>query len=169
MVLFLYGKKYIAGKSIFILYTIVDMIKFANMSIVLSASGKTKTLMICSIASLGCNTVFNILFYRIFGFIGPAIATVLVTMILTVFLAEMSAKSLETSIWKLIEWKDFFCFVCELTVAGIICVCAKKLLEQIATNSAIILFILGGTYVVGILILNKHKITSTMNQLNKLH
>lgn len=56
-----------------------------------------------------------------------------------------------------------------LTVAGIICVCAKKLLEQIATNSAIILFILGGTYVVGILILNKHKITSTMNQLNKLH
>lgn len=168
MVFFLYGKKYIAGKSIFILYTIVDMIKFANMSIVLSASGKTKTLMIGSIASLGCNTVFNILFYRIFGFIGPAIATVLVTMILTVFLAEMSAKSLKTSIWKLIEWKDFFCFICELAVAGIICACTKRLLVQIGTNSTMILFVLGGTYVIGILILNRHKIDSTMNQLNKL-
>lgn len=169
MVLFLYGKKYIAGKSIFILYTIVDMIKFANMSIVLSASGKTKTLMIGSIASLGCNTVFNILFYRIFGFIGPAIATLLVTMILTVFLAEMSAKSLETSIWKLIEWKDFCCFVCELAVAGIICACAKRLLAKIGMNSTMILFMLGGMYVVGILMFNRHKIVSTMNQLNKLH
>ena len=48
MVLFLYGEKYLSGQPIFILYTIVDMVKFANMSIVLSASGHTKTLMTCS-------------------------------------------------------------------------------------------------------------------------
>lgn len=55
MVLFLYGEKYLSGQTIFILYTIVDMIKFANMSIVLSASGKTKTLMSCSLVSLVAN------------------------------------------------------------------------------------------------------------------
>ena len=75
------------------------MIKFANMSIVLSASGKTKTLMICSLVSLVANAGCNVLFYHIFGFIGPAIATVFVTVILTAVLAEMSAKSLETSVW----------------------------------------------------------------------
>lgn len=92
MVLFLYGEKYLSGQIIFILYTIVDMIKFANMSIVLSASGKTKTLMICSLVSLVANAGCNVLFYHIFGFIGPAIATVFVTVVLTTVLAEMSCK-----------------------------------------------------------------------------
>ncbi len=31
------------------------------------------------------------------------------------------------------------------------------------------LFVLGGMYVIGILMFNRHKIVSTMNQLNKLH
>lgn len=76
MVLFLYGEKYLSGQPIFILYTIVDMVKFANMSIVLSASGQTKTLMACSLVALIANAGCNVLFYHIFGFIGPAIATV---------------------------------------------------------------------------------------------
>lgn len=70
MVLFLYGEKYLSGQPIFILYTIVDMVKFANMSIVLSASGQTKTLMAwfaCSANSqcwLQCPVLSHFRFYR---------------------------------------------------------------------------------------------------------
>ena len=59
--------------------------------------------MICSLVSLVANAGCNVLFYHVFGFIGPAIATVFVTVVLTAVLAEMSAKSLETSVWKLID------------------------------------------------------------------
>lgn len=169
MVLFLYGEKYLSGQAIFILYTIVDMIKFANMSIVLSASGKTKTLMICSLVSLVANAGCNVLFYHVFGFIGPAIATVFVTVVLTAVLAEMSAKSLETSVWKLVDWKEFLAFVIELTVAGAICFVAKRALEAVAVGPIIILCILGGAYVVGVLYLNKKKIFLTMKEINALH
>lgn len=168
MVLFLYGEKYLSGQTIFILYTIVDMIKFANMSIVLSASGKTKTLMICSLVSLVANAGCNVLFYHIFGFIGPAIATVFVTVVLTTVLAEMSAKSLETSVWKLVDWKDFFAFVIELSVVGAICFIAKRALEAVAASTIIILCVLGGAYVAGIFCLNKKKILSAMKEINTL-
>lgn len=169
MVLFLYGEKYLSGQTIFILYTIVDMIKFANMSIVLSASGKTKTLMSCSLVSLVANAGCNVLFYHAFGFIGPAIATVCVTVVLTAVLAEMSAKSLETSVWKLVDWKEFFVFVIELSVAGAICFIAKRALEAVAVSPIIILCILGGAYVVGVLYLNKKKIFWAMKEINALH
>lgn len=169
MVLFLYGEKYLSGQTIFILYTIVDMIKFANMSIVLSASGKTKMLMICSLVSLVANAGCNVLFYHIFGFIGPAIATVFVTVVLTAVLAEMSAKSLETSVWKLVDWKEFFAFVIELSVVGAICFIAKRTMEAAAVSPIIILCLLGGVYVVGVLYLNKKKIILAMKEINALH
>ena len=169
MVLFLYGEKYLSGQAIFVLYTIVDMIKFANMSIVLSASGKTKTLMICSLVSLVANAGCNVLFYHIFGFIGPAIATVFVTVILTAILAEMSAKSLETSVWKLIDWKEFLTFAIELSIVGVVCFMAKRALEAVAVSPIIILCVLGGAYIAGILCLNKKKIFSAMKEINALH
>lgn len=169
MILFLYGEKYLSGQIIFILYTVVDMIKFANMSIVLSASGKTKTLMVCSLASLVANAGCNIVFYHIFGFVGPAIATVFVTVILTVVLAEMSAKSLKTSIWKLVDWKEFFLFVGELIGMGIACFGIKRMMETVETKPVVILCILGAAYVLGILVLNKKKILLAMKEINALH
>ena len=169
MILILYGEKYLTGQSIFILYTIVDMVKFANMSIVLSASGKTKTLMWCSLASLVANAGCNILFYHIFGFIGPAIATVFITVILTAVLAGMSAKALETSIWTLVDWKEFIMFISELSIVGVFCYIVKKWMENIKMNSIIILILLGGIYVGGILLLNKKKIFATMKEINDLH
>ena len=145
------------------------MIKFANMSIVLSASGKTKTLMICSLVSLVANAGCNVLFYHVFGFIGPAIATVFVTVVLTAVLAEMSAKSLETSVWKLVDWKEFFAFVIELSVVGVICFIAKRTMEAAAVSPIIILCLLGGVYIAGILCLNKKKIFSAMKEIDALH
>ena len=90
-------------------------------------------------------------------------------MLLTAVLAEMSAKSLETSVWKLVDWKEFFVFVIELSVAGAICFIAKRALEAVAVSPIIILCILGGAYVVGVLYLNKKKIFWAMKEINALH
>ena len=169
MVLFLYGEKYTSGQPVFLLYTIVDMVKFANMSIVLSASGQTKTLMICSVMSLAVNAGCNILFHHIFGFVGPAIATVFVTVILTAVLADMSARSLETQVWKLIDWGEFLGFVIELILLGTACFAIKIMLELRGISPIIILCALGGAYITGIFLLNKGKIAAAMREINALH
>ena len=88
---------------------------------------------------------------------------------MTVVLAEMSAKSLETSVWKLVDWKEFFAFVIELSVVGVICFIAKRTMEAAAVSPIIILCILGGAYVVGVLYLNKKKIFLAMKEINALH
>lgn len=169
MILFLYGDKYLSGQSIFILYTIVDMIKFANMSIVLSSSGRTKNLMICSFISLAANIVCNVLFYHAFGFVGPAMATVFVTVILTAVLAEMSARALKTSVWELIEWKEILVFISELALVGLVCFVIKRVLEALTVSSPIILFVLGGLFVGGIFFINRSKILLAMSEINALH
>lgn len=57
--------------------------------------------------------------------------TVFVTVVLTAVLAEMSAKSLETSVWKLVTGKNFWPVVIELSVAGAICFVAKEHWRQL--------------------------------------
>ena len=78
-VCFLYGDKYLSGVSIFIIYIFVDMINFISYSLVLSAKGKTRDLMIVSCSALAVNVIINYLLYKVMGFIGPAVATVIIT------------------------------------------------------------------------------------------
>ena len=169
MVLFLYGDKYISGQSIFVLYTIVDMVKFANMSIVLASCGKTKTLMICSLSALVANTVLNILFYHVLGFIGPAIATVVVTVALTIMLANMSAKSLRMKLISLIEWKEMLLFAFELLITGFICNFAIGIIDRWHLNYMVIIIVIGLAFMGTIFALNRKKIISAMREINSLH
>ena len=108
------------------------------------------------------------MFYHIFGFIGPAIATVVVTVLLTVVLAEMSANSLETSILNLIDWNEILRFIGWLVIMGVVCFSLKRMLEMIGINSLIILFFLGTTYIIAIFWINKKKIFSAMKEINAL-
>ena len=81
----------------------------------------------------------------------------------------MSAQSLKTSIWNLIDWKDFLAFVIELAVLGTICFAAKCALELFAINSIITLCVLGSAYILCIFLLNKNKIFTAMQEINALH
>ncbi len=169
MILFLYGDKYLSGKTVFILYTIVDMIKFANMSIVLAACGKTKTLMYCSIGALLSNVVLNIVFYKLWGFIGPAIATVVITILLTYLLAKMSAKNLQIKVYQLIDWKEFGVFVLELLAMVPVCLFLCRWLDSLELHYIWIIIIVGLLYVGTLLLINRKKIFKAMDEINSLH
>lgn len=77
LLLFLYSDKYIAGLNIFIIYLIVEMFRFTYFGIILSATGHTKYILNSSIISFVTNVILNIIFYKIFGIIGPAIASLI--------------------------------------------------------------------------------------------
>ena len=168
MVIFLYGEKYLSGRLIFVLYIIVDMVKFANMSIVLSACGRTKTLMVCSVGSLGANALLNIIFYRAFGFYGPAIATVVVTVMLTTILAQMSAKALHTTIIEVIDWKDILQFIIELVLIAMLCVFLKSLFVKYNFGTILTLFLTAVVFMTISFGINIKKLLGIMKAINGL-
>lgn len=164
-VLFLYGKKYLAGKTIFMLYVLVDMMNFISFSIVLGAKGKTKILMMVSSIGLVINLVINYSFYNLFGYTGPAIATVLMTFALNFTLLFMSSSVLKTSILHMFDWKHLFTVICEMVVLGIFINKISIILKDYGINYFWILVILGSISVLIGVVLNLREIKHSLNEL----
>ena len=164
----LYDPKYLPGLSVFIIYLFVDMIKFANTSLILTAKGKTKTLMICSLCALGANFILNVILFKLFGLIGPAIATLIVTFCLISVLLLIGGKEIETSIIYLFDWKEMIIVIIELLVVGCICYLLKMTLYRFISSSLLILLITYVIYFFLMLIINKKRIMDCFRTINKM-
>ena len=106
LLIFLYSEKYLEALNVFRIYILVDMIRFANVSIIMRAEGKTSRLLVISMLALFANLILNIIFYNIFGFEGPSVATFVVTLIYNVVILSYASKILKVSIRKIISLHD---------------------------------------------------------------
>lgn len=161
---FLYSDAYLPGKTVFILYIIVEMIKFANVSLVLSASGKTKTLMTISFAGLVANLVLNIAFYYIFGFIGPAVSTVMITLLTVIVLTQISAKTLDCSLVSLVDFRFLGSFVLKL----VLCAAVSMVLHIVMAGNhpTVVLFTVAGVFCALSAAVNRKEIVSIIHMIN---
>lgn len=166
LITFLFGEKYLPGLTVFILYLAVDMIKFANLSLVLSAKGWTRTLMVIALSSLGANLVLNLLFYRLFGFIGPAVASVLVSLVTTCLLSVYSSRALETTLTKLLNLKEVLLLIAELVIAAVPCLLLRELLSNAGWSALPIILVVGVLYVGSILLVNFKRLLQILRRLN---
>lgn len=164
---FLYGEKYLDGTYIFALYILVDMIRFANLSLILSAKGNTATLMRISCGTLGLNFILNYLFYYVFGFIGPAIATIVTTILSAILIMKKSTAVLHTSIRKLFDGHALMRFACQLLVCGIIAVMIRNIMTHFHFHYLAVLILGGGSFVGAILLMNYKALLSTFRLLNE--
>lgn len=163
----LYGSKYLVGQNIFILYTLVDMAKFASVSLVLSAKGKTKTLMGISIGTLLANVVLNLIFYRLWGFVGPAIATVVVTLGSTWLLLQVSAKVLETKVYHLVNLGQLAGFMVKMLAVGVIALLVRNRMVDMGITYPVVLVTVGCLFCGTLLLLNRRELLQTIHELNK--
>ncbi len=164
---FLYSREYLVGKSIFILYIIVEMVKFANISLILSASGKTKQLMYISAAGLAANLILDLLLYRLVGFIGPALATVIVTLMTVVLLFRSSIKALQCRIRNVMDWKFLLGFLAKSIAGSAVCILVKLWLTHLGLHDYLILFLIAGIYGASMLALNLREIKGCLMRLNQ--
>lgn len=74
---FVYTAQYMEGLTVFRVYIITQMLRFTFYGMVLNAAGKTKIILIYSIATLTLNLILNIVLINLFGFNGPAFATLI--------------------------------------------------------------------------------------------
>ena len=125
----LYSEKYISGLPVFRIYIVSDIFHFANITLILTASGRTKLLMRLGFLGLAANFVLNILFYRLMGFAGPALATLLVSLGLGITILHFSAKELHTSIRGLFDCKYLLTFALECIGGTAVFSAARRWLE----------------------------------------
>jgi len=92
----LYSNKYLPGVNVFRVYSLVLLLRVTYFGMILNSIGKTKFIFYSSIISLLLNIILNYVFYLIFGFIGPAIAT-FISLIIVIYL-QLLATSISISI-----------------------------------------------------------------------
>ncbi len=167
-IMILYGSSYLSGQNIFILYILVSTIQFASMSFVLSACGRSRTLMLVSVISMPLNLLLNFIGHALFGMIGPAIATVIVTAVTTVLLMYFSAEALRCRMDQLFDRRDLLFFLVKLVLATAVCVVMAAFLRGLELSSVLIFIIAGGLYILAVLAMNGRNIYRTLKVIDRL-
>ena len=162
----LYSEKYLDGVGIFAIYILVDLIRFTNITLILSAAGKTRQLMILGVGALGVNLILNVGMFHIFGLPGPALATLLTTLGTGLLMLWLNARTLETTIASFFDRKYLALFLAEnITALSLIC-WLRQWLEGMGVHYLIILAVIGGLYGVGLLLLNGKRLLKNLKQVN---
>ncbi|MBQ8028909.1 MAG: polysaccharide biosynthesis protein [Clostridia bacterium] len=164
----LYSDKYVSGLSVFVVYILVDLVRFTNITLVLSAAGKTKWLMVMGVSALGLNGVLNFVFFKAFGIIGPAVATLITTIILGAFMLAMSAKVLETTLFRFFSKEYFLLFAAESVVLTVLLRMLSAFLSEKGVHYFLILAGVAGLFGVIMLVLNGKRLLSNMKEVNKV-
>lgn len=166
LIKFLYGEKYVVGIWVFLIFIIVDMTRFANVSIILSAKGKTRALLLISFGSLIINTFLSLYCFELWGVIGPALASLFVTIAVNLLLLRQGAKVLNTTVAKLIDLKQMALLIFALLITGIGIYSIRLILLLFELDSIMILIISYGIYIACLGLLYKGKIINFYKEFN---
>lgn len=164
----LYSEKYISGLPIFCIYILVDLIRFTNITLILSAAGKTKKLMYLSFVALAGNAVLNLVLFFAFGVVGPAVATLLVTLSVGVVMLWMSGKELNAGLARLFDLKRLALFLSESLAAIIVFSLMRRLLENTGMHYFVILILIGGPCAGSLLLLNGKRLLQNLKFVNQI-
>lgn len=164
----LYTNKYTSGIAIFCIYILVDLFRFTNITLVLSAAGRTKRLMLIGIGVLAANSGLNVILYKAVGIIGPAIATLAVTVITGMLMLHFSARVLDTKLSRFFDLKYLMLFVSESIVLMLVLNGLQKLLEKWDVHYFFVLTIVAGIYVVIMLLVNGKRLIGDMKRVNNI-
>lgn len=168
MMIFLYDEKYLPALSIFVIYLFSDMVRFANTALILSAKGRTKLLMVCSIVSLLVNAVLNVVAYNIFGLVGPAITTLLVNIGLTIAYLLFSARELNTRLVNLFNTKEIIIILAETLIIGFGGVLLRDCLSGLISARIVVLIITYCTIIISFMAINYKRIIECLKTINTL-
>lgn len=130
IILFLYGAKYLPGLRVFQVYMIVDILKFANVSFLLSIAGRTRELLKSSLIILLANMVMNIVGYTWLGIAGPAIATLITAAVNVAYLLIRGADVLQIKSTIFFDWKHVAVFSAQLLACSGAAGCLQKILTE---------------------------------------
>jgi len=137
-VTFLYSEKYIESAPVFAIYSLSYILRCTYFGMILNTRGKTKTILNGSFISLITNAIFNIILYYTIGFIGPAIATLLSTIVGIMYLLFNTSKELDIPFSKIFPWKKSGNIIGINIVIGLLFIIIKTMINLNSMNTRII-------------------------------
>lgn len=165
-----YSAKYATpeGINVFRIYTSILLLRFTYWGIVLNATGKTKLILYSSILSMLLNLIGNVAMYHAFGFIGPAISTFVVTVVIAFAQLHYTCKVLDCSVRRVFPWKRMCILLGETVGLGVTFfviryVFLANLTGFIAIGASIAL---GGCWAILFVLLNFKKLLLSWKNLN---
>ena len=164
----LYSDKYINGLHIFGVYILVDLFRFTNISIVFSASGRTRQLLGIGIGSLVLNAILNGVLYNVMGLIGPAVATLITTLLIGAIMLVLNARIMEVSLLRLFDMRRLLVFGVGCAGLTLAMQRAQRFLVERGLHYCVILVIIAGTFGVVMLLLNGKRLLSNMKLINQI-
>ena len=163
---FLYDSKYMAGLAVFIVYLFIDMIRFANVTTILSGAGKTKVLMLVSLSALGLNVIFNVISFKYLNIMGPALTTLIITILMTFLLLYFGAKEIKTHIVNLFDFKEMFIIGMEIMFFGFWAHWLSRYLSTLGISRFFVIALSYGGYLVVMFSINARKAIDCLKRLN---
>ncbi len=167
---FLYTEKYASyefGISVFIIYIFVDILSVLNITLILSAAGKTKTIFISSVGTFIVNIILNIIFFMLMKENGPAVATLVVTFVQGIIVLLLSAKEIKSSIFNMFDARRLSVFLIQVVVCFLIFSALRAFLIQHSVNYMIVMFVVYGFFAGVLVLLNFNRITGNLRTINE--
>ncbi|MBR5452464.1 MAG: polysaccharide biosynthesis protein [Clostridia bacterium] len=163
----LYSNKYESGLAVFCIYIVVDLLKFTNITLVMSASGKTKRLMLISICCLVLNGLLNPLLYKLIGIVGPAVATLVTTAILGAAILFCGARELDSRVTRLFDIKFLAVFFLENVVVLFLLSLLRMHLADVKFHYFATIILIGGLYCGILLLFNGRRAIRLLKNVNR--
>lgn len=164
---FLYDDKYLPGLPVFNIYIIVEMIRFAGVTILLTSTGKTHIIMINSIVFLLLNVVFDVLSFNFWGVIGPAITTLVLSLINIIVLLLFGAQAIKCRTKDLFDFKQMVVVLLEISIVSVPVYYLANYIESIIHKSSITFLSSFSVYCLLLGLLNLKKILAIISELNE--
>ncbi len=131
----LYSAKYLGGVSVFRVYCLIMPLRCTHFGIMLSAKGKTRFILYSSLCSLAINALLNYPFYLLFGFWGPALATLLSVTAMNAIQLAFTSKALSVPFSRIFPWRNALLITIVNIAFALVFVAARAVLplEQYVT------------------------------------
>ncbi len=164
----LYSDKYLPGVWIFRIYSLVLLFRVTYYGMVLNALGKTKTILKASIATMMINLVLDLLLYKLFGLIGPAIATLVSVAVMNVYQLLLTCKHIGVCFTDIYPIRTMLSILfINIILGGIFFVLQQLLQKVLQINTIVLAIVLGIIWLVIYFCLIYKKIILIWNELNK--
>lgn len=164
----LYGARYLDGLGVFRLYLVSTMVRFAGLSLILSAAGRTRALMLVSLGAVAASVALCPLLYAWVGFTGPAVASVAVTLGMTGTLLGMSLGEIDCRLATVFDFGGLLRYGVTVLLAVVIGYVVRRALIMgglpvLAVAAAVMLVMCAL-----MLLLNRRSLASSLRAINSM-
>jgi len=168
LITILYSEQYTQTKVIFLIYIVVDMVRILQTSILFSATNNSKLLLrYAAIVCVG-NIGLDILLYFQMGIVGPAVATLIVNIINTLYMVWKGARIISVSPVMLIDPRKVIWQLSRFALPLAVGIVIKLLIGPLGIHIAIEFLLIYTVYLVCMLAVNYRTAVSLIKEINQL-